>query len=386
MVRKFISAGLVILAAGMFTACGNGAKSETASQSREENTEKTAVESGADVSQSDLAVYVKDIDAGAYVTLGEYKGLKVVVQDAAVNDADLEAYVNQEYLSHITEENGGVKDRAVAEGDTVIIDYEGKKDGVAFEGGTAQGADLTIGSGAFIPGFEDQLIGVMPGETVDLNLTFPETYKNNPDLAGAEVVFTVTVHYIMPTQIQDDVIAGFGLEQYQDEAGLRKYVAEMLEEYAQSEYQTNVENAVLQALVENCTYKENMPADLVDKYVENVNNQIQMIAAAYYGVDGETYANALYNMSLADFSKVAAENTVKQVLAFQLIADKENLNISDEELDKELEQYAKETGAESKEALLLQGEKEEYREYFMFRKVVDFLVENAVISNGTETE
>mgnify|MGYP003523801688 FL=1 len=123
------------------------------------------------------SVVLKNLDVDKYVTLGEYKGLEVSVDTVEVDEDEWDTLVNNVYYGNITADNGGIKDRAVETGDTVNIDYEGKKDGVAFEGGTAQGYDLTIGSGSFIDGFEDGLIGVMPGETVDLDLPFPEGYK-----------------------------------------------------------------------------------------------------------------------------------------------------------------------------------------------------------------
>ena len=158
---------------------------------------------------------LKDMDVDKYVTLGEYKGLAVTVDTVEVDEDEWDSLVNNVYYGNITAENGGITDRAVETGDTVNIDYEGKKDGVAFDGGTAQGYDLTIGSGSFIDGFEDGLIGVMPGETVDLDLSFPEVYPNNPDLAGQPVVFTVTVNYIQPAQdgqLDDEVISNFGID------------------------------------------------------------------------------------------------------------------------------------------------------------------------------
>lgn len=144
---------------------------------------------------SDRADYVgiQDLDIDTYITLADYKNMKVSVTRPEVTDEAIESYVNSELLV------GSITDRAVQESDVVNIDFEGKKDGVAFAGGSGQGYQLEIGSGGFIPGFEEGLIGVMPGETVNLNLSFPEGYRNNPDLAGQEVVFTVKVNDIRAT-------------------------------------------------------------------------------------------------------------------------------------------------------------------------------------------
>ena len=188
---------------------------------------------------------LKDMDVDKYVTLGEYKGLEVSVDTVEVDEDEWDSLVNNVYYENITAENGGIMDRAVETGDTVNIDYEGKKDDVAFDGGTAQGYDLTIGSGSFIAGFEDGLIGVMPGETVDLNLTFPENYGKS-DLAGQAVVFTVTVNYIQPAQdgeFSDEVISNFGIDGVTNEEELRQYAYDYLNENAQQNYETNVQQA-----------------------------------------------------------------------------------------------------------------------------------------------
>ena len=199
---------------------------------------------------------LKDMDVDKYVTLGEYKGLEVSVDTVEVDEDEWDSLVNNVYYENITAENGGIMDRAVETGDTVNIDYEGKKDGVAFDGGTAQGYDLTIGSGSFIAGFEDGLIGVMPGETVDLNLTFPENYGKS-DLAGQAVVFTVTVNYIQPAQdgeFSDEVISNFGIDGVTNEEELRQYAYDYLNENAQQNYETNVQQAVMDAFMANNTF------------------------------------------------------------------------------------------------------------------------------------
>lgn len=154
-------------------------------------------------------VGLQDLDVDQYITLADYRNMTVSAARPAVDDETVTQYINSELLV------GTITDRAVREGDVTDIDFVGKKDGVAFEGGTAAGFKLTIGSGRFIPGFEDGLVGVMPGETVDLNLTFPETYQQNPDLAGQEVVFTVTVNGIDASAEYDTVtpeeMKGMGL-------------------------------------------------------------------------------------------------------------------------------------------------------------------------------
>jgi len=226
MKKKTLGLLAAILSVCMLAGCGAKDTGDGTGTSTGTGTESTAL---------------KDMDVDKYVTLGEYKGLAASVDTVEVDEDEWDTLVNNVYYENITAENGGIMDRAVETGDTVNIDYEGKKDDVAFDGGTAQGYDLTIGSGSFIAGFEDGLIGVMPGETVDLDLTFPENYGNS-DLAGQAVVFTVTVNYIQPAQdgeFSDEIISNFGIDGVTNEEELRQYAYDYLNENAQQNYETN---------------------------------------------------------------------------------------------------------------------------------------------------
>lgn len=326
---------------------------------------------------------LKDMDVDKYVTLGEYKGLAVTVDTVEVDEDEWDSLVNNVYYGNITAENGGITDRAVETGDTVNIDYEGKKDGVAFDGGTAQGYDLTIGSGSFIDGFEDGLIGVMPGETVDLDLSFPEVYPNNPDLAGQPVVFTVTVNYIQPAQdgqLDDEVISNFGIDGVTNEEELRQYAYDYLNENAQQNYESNVQQAVMDAFMANNTFTS-VPEALVQKYSDAAESSITSMASAY-GVDGDTFTQYYYGQDLDTFLSTYSEETAKQDIALQAVANKENLNISDEELDQILQDRATAAGYDTIEEYIGETSREDYREYFLYDKVLDYLVENAQITNN----
>lgn len=325
---------------------------------------------------------LKDMDVDKYVTLGAYKGLAVSVDTVEVDEDEWDTLVNNVYYGNITAENGGIMDRAVETGDTVNIDYEGKKDGVAFDGGTAQGYDLTIGSGNFIAGFEDGLIGVMPGETVDLDLTFPENYGNS-DLAGQAVVFTVSVNYIQPAQdgeYSDEVISNFGIDGVTNEEELRQYAYDYLNENAQQNYETNVQQAVMDAFMANNTFTS-VPEALVQKYSDAAESSITSMASAS-GVDADTFTQYYYGQDLATFLSTYAEQTAKQDIALQAVANKENLNISDEELNQMLQDRATAAGYDTIEEYIGETSKEDYREYFLYDKVLDYLVENAQITNN----
>ena len=253
---------------------------------------------------------------------------------------------------------------------------------MAFDGGTDQGYDLTIGSGQFIAGFEDGLIGVMPGETVDLDLTFPENY-GNADLAGQAVVFTVTVNYIQPAQdgeFSDEIISNFGIDGVTNEEELRQYAYDYLNDNAQQNYETNVQQAVMDAFMANNTITS-VPEALVQKYSDAAESSITSMASAY-GVDADTFTQYYYGQDLATFLSTYAEQTAKQDIALQAVANKENLNISDEELDQMLQDRATAAGYDTIEEYIGETAKEDYREYFLYDKVLDYLVENAQITNN----
>ena len=316
-----------------------------------------------------------------YVTLGAYKGVEVVVEKLAASQEEIESYAFQIYSSSVTADNGGIKDRAVEIGDTANIDYVGKKDGVAFDGGTASGYNLGIGSGSFIDGFEDGLVGVKPGETVDLNLTFPEGYQAE-DLAGQEVVFTVTVNYILPAEpadMEDAVVAGFSNEAYTNVAELNSYAANLLEEENTAAWETEGEYAVLNTIISNATFNE-IPQERLEEARTSIDATLNMYAS-YYGLDTATFCLYAYGMEKEAFVEAQAENYAKELLVYQAIANAENLNVSDKELKEKLEQYAEEAGAENVEAYLGESTEEDFRVSLMVEKVYNFIQDNAVIKS-----
>lgn len=376
MKKKLVIGLAATLVMGMLAGCGSDKEG-----SDKESSEKNTVESTQTQASEETAerINVADLKIADYVTLGEYKNIAVTVAaPETVTDDQVDSQALAIYQNYATKENGGVVDRAVATGDTVIIDYVGKKDGVAFDGGTAQNADLTIGSGQFIDGFEDGLIGVKPGETVDLNLTFPENYQST-DLAGAKVVFTVTVHYILPTEMKDEVVAGFGIEDFQNVKELKDYCRMALEENAQSVYQQNLEGAVVSALMENSTFAE-LPGGLIEQYEETIKANIES-TAAMYGVDGATFVYYFYNV--ADYDTFVNENanySAQSMLAIQAVAEKEGLILEEEEVDERLEKLATDNGWESLDQVLAQYDREELKENLVYEDVVAYLLESAQVT------
>jgi trigger factor len=319
---------------------------------------------------------LKDMKVDKYVTLGEYKGLEVNAEAATIDEEQLESTAISLFQSSVTADNGGITDRAVEDGDTVNIDYVGTLDGVAFDGGTASGQLLTIGSNSYIDGFESGLIGAMPGTTVDLNLTFPENYGST-DLAGQSVVFNVTVNFIMP-EMSDAIIASFGVEDYTNMEELRQYVRDYMTTSNESTYQDQVENLVLEAFMQNCVFKD-VPESMTEKYRNNIQQNLNTMAASY-GIDAETLVSSYYGTTLEDFLDQYAQESVRQSIAFQAVANKENLNVTDEELEAKLQEDMAAGNYATAEEFLGETTKEDYREYLMFDKVLAFIVDNAKVT------
>ena len=316
-----------------------------------------------------------DYDLKEYITLGSYPNVEVDIEE--INDA-----VNDE-IEKITSQYKETKDTdrtEVKDSDTVNIDYEGKRDGVAFDGGTAQGSLLTIGSGRFIDGFEEGLIGVTPGETVDLNLTFPENYSS-ADLAGQDVVFTVTVNFILPQEMEDAVAASVGIEGVGTVEELRQYAYDYLYANAENSYNTELQNAVLDAFMQNCVFEE-VPQYMVEEY-ETVTRESLETQAESYGMDADTMTSYFYGMDVDTFMSTYSEEAVRQDIAMQAVANREGLNIDDEELNTTLLEYANNAGYDTVEEYVGDTSLEDYRDYLMYEKVLAFLTENAVVNQST---
>lgn len=356
-----------MLLAGVLTGCG-GAEDKPQNETAQTDTaQKETVQSEAAQGAMDTA---------KYVTLGEYKGLQVTAEPVAVDEAQVEQLMHSAYDSSVTAEHG-ITDRPVAEGDTVNIDYEGKKDGVAFEGGTAQNSLLLIGSGNFIEGFEEGLVGVTPGETVDLNLAFPEDYRAE-ELAGQDVVFTVTVNFILPEEMKDEVVPSLGIENVNTVEELHQHAYDYLYEQAKANYDMSLQGLVMEAFMSSCVFEE-LPKEMIEEYEERARKNIEAQAESL-GVDAETFTSYLYQMDLETFVKTYSEEAAKQDIAMQAVANQENISVSDEELDAALLEQAKSAGFETAEEYLGENSKEDFRTYLLFEKVLQYLMDNATIT------
>ena len=280
-----------------------------------------------------------DVIVKPEVKLGDYKNLEVSVDvEKDVTDADVDAKIEaaQKNLAELV-----IKEDAAENGDTVVIDFEGKVDGVAFDGGTAQNHSLELGSGSFIPGYEEQLVGHKAGETVEVTVTFPEDYQAE-DLAGKEAVFTTTIHEVKAKEVPelDDELAKDIDEEVETLAELKaKYKAQLTEE-KEAQYTDAVETAAIEAAVANAEIVE-LPGEMVHDEVHRAMNEFlgnmqqQGISAdMYYQLTG-TSEEQLHTQFEGD-----ADKRVRTNLVIEAVAAAENFETTQDEIDTEVAELA----------------------------------------------
>ena len=316
----------------------------------------------------------EDLEIKGDVKLGEYKNIEVTKQNTTVTDEELQTTVD----SYIKANPDYVEvDRPAKEGDTVNIDYVGMKDGVAFEGGTAEGQDLTLGSGSMIDGFEDGLVGAKKGETKTLNLTFPEDYANT-ELAGQAVTFDVTVNAVkeeQPAELNDEFVQKMNpdsdittVEQY------RESIRTSMQESLDSQALIQKQNDVLEAVISNCQFSDidaRVEQEFQDQW-EQINNM-----AAIYGMDIEMYAAMSGATSVDEFQEMVKEdvsNGIKLELMMNAVAEAEGITLTDQDYA----ELAESNGAESADELIEQYGAEMVDEAALQIKVMNFLTDNAV--------
>lgn len=268
-------------------------------------------------------------------------------------------------------------DREAQLGDQVNIDYKGMKDGVAFDGGTAEGYDLVLGSNSFIDGFESGLVGAKKGEEVTLNLTFPDPYQNNPDLAGQAVVFEVKVNNVKEKtvpELTDDFVAKVSPEDGTVEKlreNMKAFILEQKQYQIDNQRNTDILNAVIDKSEIVCA------TDDVDK---NYETQVQYYTnqASMYGLDLATYASlmGMDEEGLKSELRNVARDMTKQEMLLKEIASRENITVTDEDREALAERY----GYDSLESFLETADKEIVDDTALMQKTLDFLVENAEIT------
>jgi trigger factor len=321
-------------------------------------------------------IFTATVTVKPEVELGEYKGLEIVKDPVVITEEDID-----EELNRIVERNSklvSVEDRPVASGDTVNIDYLGSVDGVPFKGGEAKGYNLVIGSGTFIPGFEEQLIGANLNDEVDVNVTFPEDYHSE-ELKGKAAVFKVKINEIKLKQLPEindefasDVSEFETLEEYK--ADIRK----KLTEQAQARADRKFEEELIKKAVDNAAC--DIPEVMVNHRLDDMMRQLDL-QLRYQGMSLENYVQ----MMGTDISKIRSDyhdnalEDVKTQLVLEKIAEVENIIATPEEYDAELEQIAARynQSVEEMKKHLRDDDIEYIKDSIERKKTVELLVENA---------
>ncbi len=321
-------------------------------------------------------IFTAEVALKPEVTLGAYKGVEVDKVEVSVTDEDVDAEIERE-----RERNArsiSVSDRAVKDGDQTVIDFEGFKDGVAFEGGKGENYPLTIGSGAFIPGFEEQLIGKNIGEEVEVNVTFPEEYQAE-ELAGQPAVFKVTVKEIKEKQLPelDDEFAA-EVSEFDTLAEYKEDVKKNLTEKREKDAKNAKEDAVIEAIIEDAKM------DIPDAMVETQQRQMiqefaQNIQMQGLSIDQYFQFTGLTADKMMDQVKPQAEKRIKSRLVLEAVVKAESIAATDEDFDKEVERMAEMYQMEAdkvKETLGEEGKKQ-IMEDLAISKAVEFVVNEA---------
>ena len=321
-------------------------------------------------------IFTAEVALKPEVKLGKYKGVTVDKTEVTVTDEEVDAEINKERERNAR--NIEVTDRAVKDGDMTVIDFEGFVDGVAFEGGKGENYPLTIGSGAFIPGFEEQLVGAEIGKEVEVNVTFPEEYHAD-DLKGKAAVFKCTVKEIKEKELPalDDEFAA-EVSEFETLAEYKADVKGKLEEKKSKEAKDAKEAAVIEAIVKDADMEipEAMIATQQRQMVDEFAQRMQM-----QGLTMEQYfqfTGASYEQMIAQV-KPQAEKRIQSRLVLEAIVKAENIEVTDAELEDELKVMAEAYQMELEKVKELLPEKSvaQIKEDIAVRKAAEFAVENA---------
>lgn len=322
MKRKWLAIALAMSMAMSMAACGSQNTETTEAETKEEETT-------AGLTIMDLPAYV----ASDYVKLDQYTGVEVEVPNKTVSDDEF-----AEAIQMLLEEYGEyeqITDRVTAEGDTIIYDYSGAVDGVVFGGGTATDQEHTLGNGGFIDGFEEGLIGAEVGKEFVVDCQFPNPYPNNPDLAGKVAQFTMKIHYIVGDLIVPELTDDFV-------KGLKDYTVSTVDEFKdvyykelsqqKADYMDDIAmNELFSGLLEKAEFT-GFPKDYVETYTMDMLNSYAY-SASMYGMTLEDFA-AMYQMTMEEFEeevKTMAEQQIKIEILYQYIAEKEGMEVTEDE-------------------------------------------------------
>lgn len=321
-------------------------------------------------------IFTAEVAIKPEVTLGEYKGIEVEKTEITVTDEEVDAEIKK------TQEQNSREitvERPAENGDTVVIDYAGTIDGAAFDGGSDKGHSLVLGSNSFIPGFEDQLVGATAGSDVEVHVTFPEDYHAK-DLAGKEAVFACTVHEVktkeypeIDDEFAQDVSEFDTLAEYK--ADIKKHITERKENEAKSAKQQKV----MDKIIENATMEipdamvDTQAANMVDEYAQRLS---------YQGLSMDQYFQftGLNAQTLKDQLKPQALKNIQSRLVLEAVIAAENIEVSDDEFNAEIEKMAAAYQMEADKVKELLGEEgaENIKKDLAAQKAVEFVADAAV--------
>ncbi|MBQ8857741.1 MAG: trigger factor [Lachnospiraceae bacterium] len=372
MKKKLLTMLLAGCMALSLTACGGEEAENQAEQT--EQTEDVAAEEGTEESTEETEADESAIGTSTLTELGEYKGLTYTPMDTTVTDEEVEAEVQYLVANSTTKEA-----QEVAGEDSVVnIDYVGTKDGVAFDGGTAQGQELDIANSNYIEGFAESIVGMKVGETKDCPMTFPENYGVE-ELNGADVVFTITVNEIwknVPAELNDEFAVSNG---YENVDAIYTAMRESMEYTKQQNANSDTEYQLLEQIIATSTFDINQ--EEVDLYADQLIEYYEGIAYNYYGVDLETYVTNAMGMTLDDYKAQCEESglfRVQETLVKRAIADAEGLEITDEEYEAGADTYATYYGYSTTEEFITAVGEEELIDQLRMDKATAVIVDNAV--------
>ena len=342
-------------------------------------TDVTAAPTGTSDTEPTGTVDAADPETKEYnvtVTLGQYKGIEVDYEYEPVTEEDIDEQIDA-FMEDCAEEIE-ITDRPAQMGDVVNIDYTGYIDGELFDGGADTDFDLELGSGRFIEGFEEGLVGASVGDTVDLNIAFPDPYLNNEELSGKPVKFVVTVNSIYALEIPeltDEFIA-----ENTDYPNIEEYrgsIRAELEEDAKAEADDIMKNAIAQKLIENCTYEGDIDIEIEDTvayWKDYYDNMYQ----SYYGMDAATLFGMYYGWSAEEYDQFMQDQytfSIKYSRALDEISKIEGFDVTEEEYEERFEElFFDYYGFTSKEEVLEAVTQEE----------LDDMVRNAVLQEKAE--
>ena len=322
-------------------------------------------------------IFTADVATKPEVKLGEYKGLEVDKVSTRVTQKEVDAKIQEEAEKNAREVV--VTDRAVADGDEVILDFEGFVDGEAFEGGKGENYPLTIGSGSFIPGFEEQLVGAEAEKEVEVKVTFPEDYHAE-ELKGKEAVFKCTVHEIKAKELPelDDEFAS-EVSEFDTLDELKTDIKAKIKEQKVNDGKRAQEDAAVDAIIESA--KMDLPEAMVDTQARQMLDEFaQRMQQQGLTLDQYMQFTGMTADKMMDELRPQAEKRIKTRLVLEAIAKAENIEITDEKLDEEIAKMAEAYQMEADKLKSFMGdkEKEQMKQDMAVQEAITFVVDNAV--------